>query len=91
MYQNSGSNAIPKLMIPPVDGEGDPWQQFCFVAVRENPRREEESVLFQIVVKGYYLLKGIKDVIAEVQGVSWNVVPLEVGHYMFHLTHGLRC
>ena len=91
MYKDSVSNVISEITTSPVVGEDDPWQPFCFVAVREIPRREEESPFLQIVIKSDYLLKGIKDVMAEVQGVSWDVVPLEVGHYMFHLTHGLRC
>jgi Domain of unknown function (DUF7025) len=77
-YQNSGSNAIPEAMALPVDGKDDPWQNFCFVVVRTLPRREEKEPTFQIVVKSPYLLKACKDVIAEVQGVSWNAVPLEV-------------
>jgi len=82
-YQNSGSNAIPEVMAPPMDGKDDSWQQFCFVVVREIPRSEDLEPYFQIEVKSQYLLKACKDVIAEVQGVSWNAVPLEVGCHTF--------
>ncbi|KAF8587999.1 P-loop containing nucleoside triphosphate hydrolase protein [Ramaria rubella] len=76
-YQNSGSNAIPELRPLPVEGKDDPWQQYCFVVIREIPR-EDEDTSFRIVVKSPYLLKACKDVIGEVQGVSWNAVPLQL-------------
>lgn len=86
-YQNSGSNAIPEAMALPVDGRDDPWQNFCFVVVRTLPRREDQDMQFHIVVKSPYLLKACKDVIADVQGVSWNVVPLKV---RFHNAEACR-
>ena len=78
-YQNSGSYAIPEAMAPPSsEGKDDPWHQFCLVVVREIPQNGMLDPYFKVVVKSQYLLKACKDVIGEVQGVSWNVVPLEV-------------
>lgn len=77
-YQNSGSDAIPELRTIPSEGKDDPWQQYCFVVVREIPREEGQEPHFKIVVKSQYLLKACKDVIGEVLGVSWNAIPLEV-------------
>jgi hypothetical protein len=82
-YQTSGSNAAPEVMSLPADGKDDPWQQFCFVVVREIPRNEDMEPYFQIVVKSPYLVKACKDVIAEIQGISWNAVPLEVQRHTF--------
>ncbi|KAF8491026.1 P-loop containing nucleoside triphosphate hydrolase protein [Gautieria morchelliformis] len=77
-YQTSGSNAIPEPMSLSPDGNDDSWQQFCFVVVREIPRREALEPYFQIVVKSPYLLKACKDVIGEVEGISWNnTLPLD--------------
>lgn len=79
-YQNSGSNVIPELRPLPSDGKDDPWQEFCFVIVREIPNDGQSSPYFKFVIKSPYLLKACKDVIGEVQGVSWNAIPLEVSN-----------
>jgi hypothetical protein len=77
-YENSGSHVIPELRTLPSDGKDDPWQQFCFVVVREIPREVDKDPYFKIHVKSPYLLKACKEVIKEVQGVSWNAIPLQV-------------
>ncbi|KAF8530383.1 P-loop containing nucleoside triphosphate hydrolase protein [Hysterangium stoloniferum] len=77
-YTTSGSNVIPEMRPLPSEGKDDPWQQFCFVVVREIPLDPLVSPYFQIVVKSSYLLKACKDVVGEVEGVSWNAIPLEL-------------
>jgi len=77
-YSNSGANVIPELRPLPSEGKDDPWREYCFVVVREIPDDKEGLPYFKIVVKSPYLLKACKEVIGEVQGVSWNALPLEV-------------
>ncbi|KIJ53579.1 hypothetical protein M422DRAFT_241814 [Sphaerobolus stellatus SS14] len=76
-YTNSGSNIIPELRTQPAEGKDDPWQQYCFVVIREIPQNGDAQPYFKIAIKSPYLLKACKDVVGDIQGVSWNDIPLE--------------
>ncbi|GJJ06516.1 hypothetical protein Clacol_000708 [Clathrus columnatus] len=76
-YANTGSNVIPEMRVAPSDSK-DEWQQFCFVVVREIPDGADIPPYFRIVVKSPYLLRACKEVVGEVVGVSWTVVPLQL-------------
>lgn len=85
-YRNTSAKVRPDDVLKTVgngtDDGNDPWQSFCFVVVRKIPQsgqeKEKEEPTFQIVVKSPYLLIALREVIQNIQGVSWTAEPLEV-------------
>lgn len=68
--------------------ESDPWLGYCFVVIREI-LDDEKFPTFKFVIKSGYLIKACKEVMKDVQTVSWNADPGEV-IYALDSTHKIR-
>ncbi|KAH9925055.1 P-loop containing nucleoside triphosphate hydrolase protein [Epithele typhae] len=82
-YRNTGSGVVAEVAHPVGNGsDNDPWQSFCFVVVRKMPEEHQKLMnpdpTFQVVVKSPYLLKACKDVMGDINGLSWTTEPLEL-------------
>jgi len=61
--------------------DNDQWPGYCFVVIRTIPQKDEDkgkAPQHKFHIKSPYLLKAIKDVMKEIEGISWNNEPLEV-------------
>ena len=90
-YWNAHDNAwkhrdnnsdVPAELAEPV-GSGtspDDWKEYGFVVVRKLPFNPafDSTVRFKIVLKDSHLIRICRDIIGEIQDLSWNSEPLEV-------------
>ncbi|KAL6304715.1 P-loop containing nucleoside triphosphate hydrolase protein [Sparassis latifolia] len=85
-YRNSGAKVTAEMMRPMGSDNSDPWQAYCFVVVRKMPSPQESDAgaepKFQVTVKSPYFLKACRDVMQEVQGISWTADPLELDPHL---------
>ena len=61
--------------------DNEQWPGHCFVVIRTIPQKDEDkakSPQHKFHIKSPYLLKAIKDVMKEIEGISWITEPLEV-------------
>lgn len=61
--------------------DSEQWPGYCFVVIRTIPQKDEDKAKppqHKFQIKSPYLLKAIKDVMKEIEGISWNNEPLEV-------------
>ena len=61
--------------------DNDQWPGYCFVVIRTIPQKDEDkgkAPQHKFHIKSPYLLKAIKDVMKEIEGISFNTEPLEV-------------
>jgi hypothetical protein len=79
-YANTGSNIVPELRPAPESpgGTDDAWNVYCFVVIRNVPQEENREAYFKVQIKSPYLVKACKEVIDEMNGLSWTAVPLQV-------------
>ena len=65
----------------PFMADNEQWPGFCFVVIRTIPQKDDDNSKppqHKFQIKSQYLLKAIKDVMKEIEGISWNNEPLEV-------------
>jgi len=61
--------------------DNEQWPGYCFVVIRTIPQKDDDKAKppqHKFHIKSPYLLKAIKDVMKEIEGISWNNEPLEV-------------
>ena len=78
-YRNTGAKVIAESR--PFMADNEQWPGYCFVVIRTIPQKDEDKAKppqHKFQIKSQYLLKAIKDVMKEIEGISWNSEPLEV-------------
>lgn len=83
-YRNTGSKVVAEAR--PFMTDNEQWPGYCFVVIRTIPQKDDDKSKppqHKFHIKSPYLLKAIKDVMKEVEGVSWNNEPLELEPELF--------